>query len=66
MNATKAWYSIELSRKHADIFKLYLRNEEIYYEPSEAGLAIHFECHMTEKEYGAASQFLRDMNRILG
>ena len=66
MEANKTWYSIELSQRYAGIFKNYLRNADIYYEPSEAGLGIHFECHMTEEEYESASIFLREMNRLMG
>lgn len=66
MKTDKTWYSIELSTKYAGIFKKYLRNADIYYEPSEAGSAVHFECRMSEEEYEAASNFLYDMNRLLG
>lgn len=67
MNASeKNWYSIELSKKYAGVFKAYLRNADIYYEPSEAGQGTHFECRMTEEEYESASIFLRDMNRLMG
>ena len=64
MKPDKTWYGIELSGRYVDMFKAYLRNADIYYEPSEAGTAVHFECRMTEEEYESASEFLREMNRI--
>ena len=54
----KAWYNVELNKEQADIFKDYLRKARVYYEPSEVGLMIHFECLMTREECNFADDFL--------
>lgn len=54
----KTWYSVELSRPHAHSLKDYLRKARIYFEPSEAGNLIHFECHMTAEECEFVNDFL--------
>jgi hypothetical protein len=54
----KNWYSVELSKNYADILKDYLRKMGVYFEPSEAGNLIHFECHMTERECNDVNDFL--------
>ena len=53
------WYSVELTKQYADIFKDYLTKACIYYEPSEAGHLIHFECRMTKEQHEFANDFLR-------
>lgn len=64
MRNDKSWYGIDLSGRYVDMFKAYLRHAGVYYEPSEAGTAVHFECHMTKEEYEYVCDFLREMNRI--
>ena len=44
------WYSVEMSKENAEKFKEYLFEQGIYYEPSEAGTLVHFECQMTYEE----------------
>lgn len=58
INVTKNWYSVELSKTYADILKDYLRKMGVYFEPSEAGNLIHFECYMTERECNDVNDFL--------
>lgn len=54
----REWYSVELPKNEADILKEYLRKAGIYYEPSEAGTLIHFECLMTKEECEFVNDFL--------
>ena len=58
MNNGKTWYSVELSKPSAEILKGYLRRANIYFEPSEAGPVVHFECHMTPEECMAVNNYL--------
>ena len=55
----KLWYSVELTRDKADIFKEYLRKNDIRFEPSACYNLIHFECCMTPDERKAANEFLQ-------
>lgn len=54
----KEWYSVELPRHEADILKDYLRKTGVYFEPSEAGHLVHFECLMTKGECDSVNDFL--------
>ena len=58
MKTAKNWYSVELTKDYADILKDYLRKVGVYFEPSEAGNLIHFECYMTECECNDVNAFL--------
>lgn len=57
-NAIRGWYSVELPQNEADILKEYLRKAGVYFEPSEAGHLIHFECLMTKEECAFVNDFL--------
>ena len=61
MKYGKLWYSVELSKDNADIFKEYLHNNDIRFEPSECYNLIHFECCMTPDELKSANEFLQGM-----
>lgn len=54
----KGWYSVELEPDKAETLKDYLRKAKIYFEPSEAGNLVHFECCMTEEECESVNDYL--------
>lgn len=56
--SAKEWYSVELTNEYADLFKYYLRENKIYFEPSSAYNLVHFECLMTKDEYEMTQSFL--------
>lgn len=58
LRAGKVWYSIDMTKEKAEKFKLYLRDHDIQFEPSECYNLIHFECFMTEKELDLANEWL--------
>ena len=58
--STKTWYSIELNDDNAEIFRHYLRENGIYFEPSGCYTLVHFECLMTNDERKAANEFLHE------
>lgn len=53
-------YGTELTKEGAELFKLYLFQHDIYFEASEAGNLIHFECFMTEEELYSADKWLEE------
>lgn len=52
------WYGTELTKEGAELFKLYLLQNNIYFEASEAANLIHFECFMTDEELYSADEWL--------
>ena len=54
------WYGTELTKEGAELFKLYLLQNDIYFEASEAGNLIHFKCFMTEEELYSADEWLEE------
>lgn len=59
MEKYRTWYGVELDEGTAEIFRHYLRERGIRYEPSSAWNLIHFECYMTNEERKAANDFLQ-------
>ncbi len=59
----KGWYNVELEPEKADVFKDYLRKARIYFEPSEAGNLVHFECLMTKEECGFVNDYLAHISK---
>ena len=54
------YYSVELSIISAELFKDYLRNESIKYEPSSCYNLTHFEIFVTsQKQYDSINAFLQ-------
>jgi len=47
---TRAWYGVELTKEKAEIFKEYLREKRIKFEPSECYNLIHIECYLSLDE----------------
>ena len=58
----REWRNVELPREEAKDFRLYLRSNNITYEPSEAFDMIHFQCYMTDEEALQANEWIK--NRI--
>ena len=55
------WYNVELIVEKADRFKDWLREQNIYFEPSSAGNLIHFECLMTLIQRDRTNEFLKEL-----
>ena len=56
----REWYSVELPITEADMLKDYLRKACVYFEPSEAGHLVHFECLMTKEECDLVNKYLKE------
>lgn len=61
MKENKKVCSVELPREKADKFSNYLKEKEINFEPSEAGVLIHFSCFMTSSELSRANEWLEKL-----
>jgi len=57
----RKWYSVELTKENAERFNLYLKENNIKFEPSEAYNLIHFECYMTFEELYCANKWLDEL-----
>lgn len=57
----RVWFYINLSKEHAVKLNAYLKDNNVYFEPSENYDFVHFACYMTNKERRAANQFLHDV-----
>lgn len=54
----KKWYSVELNKDDAEKFKVFLKLNGIYYEPSSCYNLIHFEIKADAKEVKLVDDFL--------
>ena len=54
----KKYYSVELNQKIADKFKVFLKQNNIYFEPSACYNLVHFEVKVDEKELKKVNNFL--------
>lgn len=57
--SAKEWYHIELPLQYVELFKYYLRENDIYFEPSEANYLVHLSCHMTVEDCEKANEFVK-------
>lgn len=57
----RVWFYISLSRENADKLNAYLKDNNIYFEPSECGNFVHFACYMTNEERRSTNKFLHDV-----
>ena len=57
----RVWFYINLTKENAIKLNAYLKDNDVYFEPSENYDFVHFACHMTNKERRAANQFLHDV-----
>lgn len=61
MSNVRVWFYINLTKEDADKLNSYLKDNNVYFEPSENGSFVHFACYMTNKERRATNQFLHDV-----
>lgn len=54
------WYGTELTKEGAELFKDYLRLNDIYFEASQANELVHFECFMTTDELYSANDWIEE------
>lgn len=57
--SAKEWYHVELPVQYVELFKYYLRENDIYFEPSEAQYLVHLSCEMTEEDAEKANSFIK-------
>lgn len=57
----RLWFYIDLIREDADKLNAYLKDNNVYFEPSENDIYVHFACYMTNEERRAANRFLHDV-----
>lgn len=57
-NNNKKWYSIELNQTQAEQLKTYLKNNNIYFEPSSCYNLIHIEVKASNEEVEKINKFL--------
>lgn len=57
----RVWFYINLTKEDAVKLNAYLKDNDVYFEPSENGDFVHFACYMTNEERRAANQFLHDV-----
>ena len=55
------YYNIELNNRKAEALKAYLKQNNIYFEPSTCYNLIHFEIKATEAEAVKINQFLETL-----
>lgn len=54
----RSFCSVELTRESATLFKNYLRENDIYFEASEADNLIHFSCELSWEEMKKANRWI--------
>ena len=57
----RVWFYINLSKENAKKLNAFLKDNDVYFEPSENGDFVHFACYMTNKERRDANKFLHDV-----
>lgn len=57
----KQFYNVELQPKQAELLKDFLRENNIYFEPSSCYNLVHFEIKADNKEVEKVNQFLNDL-----
>lgn len=55
------FYNVELKPEQAEKFKMFLKKEGIYFEPSACYNLIHFEIKLNEKDVEKVNQFLESI-----
>lgn len=51
---------LDLTKDEAELFTNYLKEHALYFEPSENGQLVHFECIMSDEEMAAANKWLEE------
>ena len=57
----KAFYNVELNKADAEKLKVFLKENGIYFEPSECYNLIHFEVKADELELEKVNKFLAEI-----
>lgn len=57
----KKWYSVELNHDEAENLKVFLKENQIYFEPSSCFNLIHFEIKMDEAEVKMVNDYLENL-----
>lgn len=57
----KHFYNVELNKQDAEKLKAYLKENNIYFEPSECYSLIHFEVKVDEAELEKVNKFLAEL-----
>lgn len=57
----REFYSVELDKAKAERFKVYLRANGIYFEPSACYNLIHFEVKLNEAELKMVNEYLENL-----
>lgn len=57
----KRYYGVELNRIDAEKLKVFLKSEEIYFEPSACYNLIHFEIKANKEEIKKVDDFLETL-----
>ena len=56
----KVYYHIDLNTEKAEALKVFLKENQIYFEPSQCYNLIHFEIKADEKEAEKVNKFLTE------
>lgn len=51
---------VDLPKKEAERLTKYLKDNNLYFEPSENGQLVNFECLMSDKELEKANNWLEE------
>lgn len=51
---------LDLTKNDAELFMEYLKENGLYFEPSENGKLVHFECIMSDEEMADANKWLEE------
>lgn len=57
----KRFYNVELNTEDAEKLKVYLKENEIYFEPSACYNLVHFEVKADETELAKVNKFLETL-----
>ena len=57
----KHFYNVELNAEQAEELKVYLKENNIYFEPSACYNLIHFEVKMDNEEFEKVNKFLEGL-----
>lgn len=57
----KKWYSVELNHEQAENLKAFLKENQIYFEPSACYNLIHFEIKMDGAEAKMVNDYLENL-----
>lgn len=57
----RKFYSVELDKAKAERFKVYLRANGIYFEPSSCYNLIHFEVRLNDAELKMVNEYLENL-----